>query len=290
MNARRMMRVAVLAVALPVLAACASGSGGSGVGEPAQISHIHGLGVAADGTLHVATHTGLIRRDGNTWIYASEDRNDHMGFSLHPGDGVMYRSGHSVEKPSLGVQRSTDGARWQHLADVANPPVDFHAMAVSFADSRTLWGWDSGGRGGFRSTDGGTTWTRLEPGGIEGQVYVLAGPAAPNVVLAGTASGLHRSEDGGITWVRLGGLGEGWVIGVAADPNDPNRILTSAQEGIRRTTDGGDTWLDAGRGLPTDAQIAYLAISPLDGNVAYAADASRIYQSNDGGGSWTPLA
>jgi hypothetical protein len=170
------------------LAACSSGGDGgdqSQVGTPATISHIHGLGVDAGGTLFVATHFGLIKQSGNGWVYAGADKDDHMGFSLHPGDAIMYRSGHSPSRPSLGVESSTGGARWTHLSDVANPPVDFHAMAVSLADSKTLWGWDSGGRGTFRSTDGGKSWTRLEAQGIERQIYVLAGPAQPNTVLPG---------------------------------------------------------------------------------------------------------
>ncbi|MGH2830844.1 MAG: F510_1955 family glycosylhydrolase, partial [Actinomycetota bacterium] len=126
------------AAVLLALAGCSSdGPGGadrSRVGKPARISHIHGLGVDSAGTLHVATHFGLIKAAGDGgWVYASADTNDHMGFSLHPGGGVMYRSGHSSSRPSLGVETSTDGARWTHLSDVADPTVDFHAMAVSLA-------------------------------------------------------------------------------------------------------------------------------------------------------------
>lgn len=201
----------------------------------------------------------------------------------------MYRSGHSPSKPSLGVESSTDGARWTHLSDVADPPVDFHAMAVSFADSKTLWGWDSGGRGTFRSADGGKTWSRLDAAGIERQIYVLAGPAEPGVVLAGTMSGLYRSTDGGATWQAVSGVSGGWAIGIAADPKEPEHILVFTQGGMKATADGGATWNDAGGGLPSDAEITSLAISPTDAKTAYAADSSKIYETTDGGKTWTAV-
>ncbi len=280
--------------ALLIVSACASnGSDQTNpeiVGAPATISHIHGLGVDAAGTLHVATHFGLIKAsaDGG-WVYASADKNDHMGFSLHPRDGVMYRSGHSPSRPSLGVESSSDGARWTHLADVASPPVDFHAMAVSFADSKTLWGWDSGGRGTFHSTDAGKTWTRLQPRGIERQIYVLAGPAQSNVVLAGTISGLYLSTDGGAAWQRIEGVSGGWVIAGAADPTDPNHFIAFTERGMKLSDDGGKTWAPALGGIPPGAEITSLAISPLDGKTAYAADASKIYKTTDGGRNWAAI-
>jgi photosystem II stability/assembly factor-like uncharacterized protein len=287
---KRIGRLSIVA-ALLLLAACSSGGSSSNqsqVGKPATISHIHGLGVDSAGTLYVATHFGLIKgADDGSLVYASADTNDHMGFSLSPSGRVMYRSGHSPSRPSLGVESSIDGARWTHLSDVTDPPVDFHAMAVSFADAQTLWGWDSGGRGTFRSTDGGKTWTRLEPKGIEPQIYVLAGTAEPNVVLAGTMSGLYRSSDGGSAWEAGSGVGGGWVIAIATDPNDSKHILAFTQRGMKASMDGGATWSDAGAGLAAGAEIASLAISPTDSNVAYAADSSRVFKTADGGKTWS---
>lgn len=294
MNSRKGMPTALIALALG-LAACSPGGSGeanqSRVGKPASISHIHGLGVDSSGRPYVATHDGLIKASSDDrWVYASADTTDHMGFSLHAGDGVMYRSGHSARKPSLGVESSTDGAAWTHLSDVADPPVDFHAMAVSFADSKTLWGWDSGGRGTFRSSDGGKTWTRLQARGIERRIYVLAGSAEPNVVYAGTATGLYRSADGGDTWHAVNDMGGGWVIGIAADPKDPRHVLAFTQRGMRATTDGGATWTEAATGLPADAEISSVAIDPTDPTVAYAADSAKIYTTSDGAKSWTAVA
>jgi hypothetical protein len=292
-NRRTAKRLIVTAALGLALTACSSGGGGGGksqVGTSATISHIHGLGIDASGTIHVATHFGLIKAaPTGGWVYASADKDDHMGFSLHAADGIMYRSGHSPARPSLGVEFSNDGGRWTHLSDVANPPVDFHAMAVSFADSKLLWGWDSGGRGTFRSGDGGETWARLEAKGIERQIYVLSGPPVPNVVLAGTVSGLYRSSDGGANFQPVSGAGGGWVAGIAADPKDHKHMLVSTQRGMKTTTDGGATWSDAGGGLPPGAEITSIAISPTDGKIAYAADSAKIYKTADGGTTWSSV-
>lgn len=293
MNKTRTARIPLVGLALAfALAACSSGASGtktdSQVGKPATISHIHGLGVDAAGTLHVATHFGLIKSTtAGTWVYASSDTNDHMGFSLHPAAGVMYRSGHSQSRPSLGVESSKDGAQWTHRSDVATPPVDFHAMAVSFADAQTLWGSDSGGRGTFRSTDGGASWTRIQARGLEQQIYVLAGPAQANVVLAGTATGLYRSSDGGQSWNRL--LSDPQVIAVAADPKDAKHILAFTRKGMKATKDGGATWTAAGAGLPANTAFSSLSISAVDSNVAFAGDAATIYKTADGGKTWSAL-
>lgn len=280
---------------LLVLSACGQGGGaapGGGAGASATtFQHVHGLGVDRSGTLYVATHGGLIRRtaDGG-WVYASEDRNDHMGFSLDPDTGTMFRSGHSPQRPTLGVETSTDGgATWIRVSDVAEPPVDFHAMAVSFADGKTLWGWDSGGRGTFRSRDAGRTWKRLDPQGIAGQIFTFAGPPEPGVVFAGTESGLYRSTDGGSAWQPVPDQGGGWVIAAAADPDDATRLLAFTEGGMKATADGGATWTAAGRGLPPGAQITSIAISPADPMVAYAAAVTTVFETTDGAGTWTVL-
>jgi hypothetical protein len=285
--AKTLAAAATLAVAL---AACSSGTSGGGdtsqVGKPATISHIHGLGVDSSGTLHVATHFGLIKESAGAWVYASADKNDHMGFSLDPKTGTMYRSGHSASRPSLGVERSSDGARWEHLSDVLSPPVDFHAMTVSFVDGKTLYGWDSGGRGVFRSDNGGESWTKL-PQNLS--PFVLAAPATRGLVFAATGAGLLRSDDQGMTWKPVAALAGGYVAGLAVDPQNADHLLAFTERGLKRTSDGGKTWTDGGGGIARGAGITSLAISAADSNVAYAADQARIWKTSDGGASWQQI-
>lgn len=289
-------RSLVLAVALLAvgLTACGGGDAGSSPGVPRAgavatiFHHIHGLGVDTSGRLYVATHAGLIRGTADTsWNYVSADRNDHMGFTLDPKSGTMFRSGHPVTGGSLGVESSPDGDAWQKLSNVREPPVDFHAMTVSQADGKTVYGWDSHSRQTLRSLDGGRTWQELSMKGIDRSIFSFAAPPSAGVVLAGTPSGLFRSTDQGTTWKRISSIGDGYVVSVAADPNDANHFLASTERGMKITRDGGATWTPSLGGIPPTVAATSLALSPVDGEVAYAADALTIFKTVDGGKSWT---
>jgi photosystem II stability/assembly factor-like uncharacterized protein len=290
---RRSLVVAVTVLAL-ALTACGGGDAGSSPGGPrageaaTTFHHIHGLGVDKSGGLYVATHAGLIRGTADkSWNYVSADRNDHMGFTLDPMSGTMFRSGHPVTGGSLGVESSPDGDAWQKLSDVLEPPVDFHAMTVSQADGKTVFGWDAQSSKTLRSLDGGRTWQELSMKGTGSSVFSFAAPPTVGVVLAGTPSGLFRSTDQGASWNRLSSIDDGYVVSVAADPNDANHVLASTERGVKITRDGGATWTPSLGGIPPRVAVTSLAISPVDGEVAYAADALTIFKTVDGGKHWT---
>jgi hypothetical protein len=288
---RLVLAVAISAVAL---ASCANNDAGTAPGAPVRgkpasvFHHIHGLAVDKSGALYVATHAGLIRGTGDRdWVYVSADRNDHMGFSLDPKSGTMFRSGHPVTGGSLGVESSPDGDMWRKLSNVLEKAVDFHAMTVSYAGAETLYGWDSQTRAAFRSNDGGQTWKRLSMTGADGFVYSFA--ATTDAVFAGTPSGLFRSSDGTGIWKRITSLGDGYVVSIAADPSDPNHLLAFTERGMKFTTDGGVTWAPSLGGIPPKVAATSLAISPVDGKIAYASDAVTIFKTVDGGKSWTVI-
>jgi photosystem II stability/assembly factor-like uncharacterized protein len=212
-----------------------------------------------------------------------------MGFSLDAKSGTLFRSGHPVTGGALGVESSRDGHAWQKLSKVLEPPVDFHAMTVSQADGATIYGWDSHSRKTLRSLDGGRAWQELSMEGIDSSVFSFAAPATVGVVLAGTPSGLFRSTDQGTSWKRISSIGDGYVVSVAADPNNANHLLAFTQRGMKITRDGGATWTPSLGGIPPRIAATSLAISPVDGEVAYAADALTILKTIDGGKTWTVI-
>ncbi len=285
MNRAGWFRTAAIVLALGLMAGACGGEAGPGE-KAAAFVHIHGLAVdpSDPDVLWVATHRGLIRgtRDGN-WTYASRDRNDHMGFTLEPSTGTLFRSGHPEKGGSLGVEASADGESWRKLSDVLSPPVDFHAMTVSFADAKTMYGWDSGGRGLFRSADGGNSWQRASPEGLPPQIFALAAPGEADMVLAGTPAGIFRSDNAAGSWSKIA---EGQAYAISSGPKDPQHLLVFLEEGMRVSRDAGSTWATASDGIPTGEFIGAIAISPHQGEVAYAAGATTVFKTTDGGKSW----
>jgi photosystem II stability/assembly factor-like uncharacterized protein len=282
--------IALTAMATLLLGACSNGGtgGSSSAGKTAtQFVHVHGLAVDRSGVLWVATHRGLIRQSGSDWVYASTDRNDYMGFSADPTSGTMYRSGHPESGGTLGVESSSDGRTWRHLADVLNPPADFHAMALSYASPQIMYGWDSGGRGFFVSSDAGTKWDQLPgKGPADPRIVALGAAKQSGVVLAGTPTGLYRSADTGSTWTAVTGMIQS-VSAIGCDPADSKHLLVATEGGLRLSRDGGSSWQPASQGIPAGEYIGAVAISPIDPAVAYAAGATTIYKTTDGGQSWT---
>ncbi len=107
--------------------------------------------------------------------------------------------GHAwAPNPDRGVFRTTDGGKsWQKvlfvddstgasdlIMDPGNPKVLFAGM---WQVVRHPWALDDGGKGSglYRSTDGGTSWTKLKDGlpkGIFGRISLAAAPSDPHHV------------------------------------------------------------------------------------------------------------
>jgi mono/diheme cytochrome c family protein len=250
-----------------------------------RLDHIHGLAVDPDKPteLYLATHHGLFRAspDGTaTRIGASQD--DLMSFSVHPTDPeVFYASGHPPGGGNLGFLTSGDrGRTWQPLSAGADGPVDFHAMAVSRADPRVIYGlykglqvsenagrtWRVAGplpkeifdlaasvqaarrlyaatRGGLMaSPDGGGSWTPLDQGGRPVTLVHVADGGRIYVYVYGV--GLVAGMEPGRDWeLRSGAFGDRFLLHLAVDPDDPERLHAVADTGAVMTSrDGGRTW------------------------------------------------
>ena len=174
-----------------------------------------------------------------------------------------------------GLYRSADGGKtWQkvlgHGVDTGAVTVviDPHDPDVVYA---ALWASRNGpwhfmrvyeryrAGGLYKSTDGGTTWTKLMRGlplrvGRIG-IAVAANPSAragsPSerlyaILEKPAGCGVYRSDDAGASWTqtdterRVCGRTEDFA-GITADPVDPN-VVYSANTTTYRSTNGGKTW------------------------------------------------
>ena len=236
---------------------------------------------------------------GRTWTHLGLDATQHIGkIAVHPTNpdvvfvaaiGQLYAA--NAER---GVYRSVDGGRsWARV--LSNGPdvgavevvVDPHDPRVVYAG---LWNtrrppWftyaPTNGPGGgiYKSTDGGTTWTRLAaglPAGTIGRTGIAVAPsdprrvyavvdcldpdpaaAAPNVPVPNAPAsgaprravpmqgGFFRSDDAGATWTRLSAdpalWGRGWYFSkVTVDPHDADVVYVPTGA-VTRPTAGGRT-------------------------------------------------
>jgi len=231
-----------------------------------------------------------------------------------------------------GVWKTTDfGRTWAPIfdqqptgsvGDVAVAPSDPNIVYV--ASGEGIQRPDlSVGKGIFKSTDAGRTWTHLgleagqQMGGlaIDPQnpnrvfVAVLGHPYGPN-----PERGVYRTLDGGKTWEKVLYKDENTgAVQVTIDPVNPqvvyadlwagrqgpweNGAFNGPNSGLFKSVDGGTTWTQLTKGLPTPAQglsrIGF-CIAPSDPSRLYAtvaADANYggIYRSDDAGETWKKL-
>ena len=249
---------------------------------------------------------------GRTWKNLGLRDTQHIGALIvnpaHPNIVFVAALGH-VYGPNLerGIFRTTDGgATWQKVLyvnertggidvvfDPQNPNTLFASMWEVY---RTPWSLNSGGPGSglYKSTDGGSTWKRLEghglPEGILGRIGVSVSGADSNRVYAlieAKEGGLFRSEDGGDTWTRVNDderyRQRAWYFThVFADPKAADTVYV-LNTGLFRSVDGGKTFtlLPAPHGdhhgLWIDPANPQRMINGNDGGATISTDAGKTW-------------
>ncbi|MBM4179144.1 MAG: glycosyl hydrolase [Ignavibacteria bacterium] len=172
------------------------------------------------------------------------------------------------------------------------------------------------GKGLYRTTDAGKTWTSAGLDSTERISMVAIHPRNPSIVFVAAPGplfhdsphrGLYRTTDFGTSWTNVlpGDMRTG-CTDVLIDPQDPDRMLASLWTfrrtpysfvsggpigGIYSSNDAGKTWQKVSAGLPTgDIGRVALARSPKNPNLIFAsieAKESGMFVSTDGGKSWT---
>jgi photosystem II stability/assembly factor-like uncharacterized protein len=229
-----------------------------------------------------------------------------------------------------GIWRSDDAGRtWNSVFDRGGSSA-IGAIAVAPSDPDTIYAGGGqpeprydveSGRGVYRSTDGGRTWSDL---GLAGTRYIgriWVSPRDRDIVLVGAVGhffgpsasrGVYRSTDGGKTWAHTLAVGDQvGVADLAADPARPDTIFAAAWQArqwpwqsyftriagpgsaIYRSDDGGVSWRRlSGGGWPAGplGRIS-LATARAAGSLrVYAVvDADKdggLWRSDDGGTHW----
>lgn len=250
-----------------------------------DVSHIHGIGFdsSVPGAVLLATHYGIYRAmpDGEA-MAVSADTSDYMGFSPDPSDvSRLLASGHPGQGGNIGVILSTDGgANWTKIADGVNGPVDFHAMTISRADPKVIYGLYDGIQ---VSRDGGVSWTLVGP--APGRVIDLAASSSsPETVYAGAVEGLMESKNGGASWAPAGP--DGVPATMVEATGDGSLYIFFGGTGLFRLASGGE-WAEVA-GNFGERYLLHLAADPADPSHLVAVnDQSAVLESRDGGKTWS---
>jgi photosystem II stability/assembly factor-like uncharacterized protein len=277
-------------------ATCFPAEAATTVYELAQVTHFHGLAVdAADSSrLYLATHDGLfiVEPDDGVAYPVSEIRHDLMGFTPDPrGPSILYASGHPAGGGNLGLIASEDGGRsWSQLAEGVSGPADFHQLAVSATDPRTIYG---AYRGQLQvSPDGGRKWEVVGPA-PEDLIDLAASSKDPNVLYAATQLGLLKSDNGGRTWEDAYSLRQPATMVHVAPDGAVYAFLVGA--GLIRATEPKLSWQSVSEHGFGQAYVLRLAVDPASPNKLYAitinpqVKTQAVLASTDAGKTWAPL-
>jgi hypothetical protein len=268
-----------------VAAVAISGGCGSTTERNAQpgAGHVHGLGVnPADGSLFVATHTGMFRvaKNEKEPKRVGDRLQDTMGFTVVGPDHFL-GSGHpdfykdEDLPPLLGLVESRDAGRsWTPRSLLGQ--ADFHVLR---ARGRYVVGYDVANRRLLVSRSGGSTWRERRL--ADSLIDLVPDPANSSVLLATSPTELLLSRDAGQHWRTVTE-----ATGLLAWPRTTQLYLLAPDGGVWLSPDRGLRWQR--RGSIGGRPAAFLAMSR--GDMYAALHNGAIKQSSNGGRSWRTLA
>ena len=251
---------------------------------------------------------------GKSWVHLGlKDAQQIGGMAIDPANenrlfvaALGHPYGPNIER---GVYRTLDGGKtWEKVlykdenTGAIQVTIDPKNSNIIYAD---LWAgrqgpWENGAWNGpesglFKSTDGGTTWTKQTKGlpttqqGL-GRIGFCIAPSDPNrmyaTVDAGSLGGIYRSDDAGESWRRIQSDGRLWGRGsdfaeMKVDPKNVD-IVYSANIVTWKSTDGGMSW-KAFRGAPGGDDYHRIWINPNNSDIILiASDQGAIITVNGG--------
>jgi photosystem II stability/assembly factor-like uncharacterized protein len=207
----------------------------------------------------------------------------YVAASGHPwgytGDRGLFKTtdgGKTWAKLTQGLPNDGKTGAIDLVMDPANPDV----LYVSFWQRlRQPWRFDSGGPNGgiFKTTDGGTTWTKLTQGlptGETGRIGLAVSRSNPKVLMAVVEATFQPTAQITEKEVRK--------------PNPDYADMTKLGTGIYRSEDGGATWQFMNRMNNRPFYYSHIYINPLEDKWVYFLT-SNLNFSNDGGKTWTQI-
>ncbi len=242
---------------------------------------------------------------GQTWVPLTDGQSSlQIGvLALDPTNpDTIYAGTNSLGffgNMGAGILKSPDGgATWTQLPGPLPTGPGMEAsvggLAVSPSNGNVVLAVDAsaGGAALYRSADGGNTWKEVIASSAS-PAQVLFDPSNGNIAYATTLGGVYKSTDGGNTWATANGTGAntlpaGTYYGLAIAPSSPQTLFVdtpnTASVQMYKSVDGAQNWTP----LPGSPLCEGIQVDPANPNLVFAG-AGGIFQSTDGGVSWTLL-
>jgi photosystem II stability/assembly factor-like uncharacterized protein len=250
---------------------------------------------------------------GKTWKHMGLKDSGHISMiRFHPEDSntIYVAAQGPLWNPGgdRGLYRSSDGGEsWKRILDIdentginefvidANDPDVI--LASSYQRRRHTWTLINGGPGSgiHKSTDGGTSWHKVEgglPTGDLGRIGLAAAPSAPNTIYAiieanDKDKGIYRSTDFGESWDKRSDhmtTSPQYYNELYVDPQDSERIY-SVDTFTHVSADGGKNWEKISfKNRHVDDHALW--IDPENSSHLYIGGDGGVYESWDKGQLW----
>ncbi|HMC53899.1 MAG TPA: hypothetical protein VKH19_01905 [Gemmatimonadaceae bacterium] len=272
-----------------------------------RISAVSGV-IGEPGTFYIGLPAGGVWKTTNagaTWWPIFDNVKDaevigavevapSSGSTIYVGTGDLITGGGIAE--GNGMYKSTDaGATWTHIGlektkqipSIMVDPRDANVVLVAAQGNARHKSED---RGVFRSTDGGSTWTRtLFLNDSTGIQKLAIAYDRPDVVYATTVlhyTPIPTGPPNAPPLVPPGGLGGG------GGPAGGQRTTGPTGTSIYKSLDGGVTWTElSGTGLPRIPGRTSIAVAIGTGaQRVYLTTNVGFFRSDDGGATWKQMA
>jgi photosystem II stability/assembly factor-like uncharacterized protein len=263
--------------------------------------------------LYAGLREGGVRRSvdgGHSWIDCELPEPAVFSLAVSAADGAVYAG----SEPSRLCRSDDRGESWSALDALLElpsrprwsfPPRPWTSHVRWIAPSPhdaglLLVGIELGGL--MRSTDGGLSWEDHRPG-AQPDVHSLAWhPQTPGRAYEAGGGGAAFSSDAGESWRPADeGRDRHYTWSVAVDAQDADCWYVSASTGPRAAhgrgdpeariyrRSGGEPWQPLAGGLPDPLPAMPYALLATDGRLFAGLADGQIWESSDGGDSWTAL-
>ncbi len=198
--------------------------------------------------------------------------------------------------PGVIFKSTNAGMTWQFFGiPTGQYQQNVQSITVDPVSPSTVYAVTSGA-GGYKSINGGTTWSPLNIGLTSGSIVV--DPLMPSIVYAGGLEGVFGSIDGGTSWKAMNaGINSMIVYSVAVDSVSPSTIYAGTlSRGVYKSTDQGANWNAISSGMANDGKkisVNAVIADPITPSTIYAGTygaGGGIYKSTDGGANWNSVS